>query len=296
MIPGGQSFLIAASNVTDISQEGRGFSWVPPIRAGTIFSIVGGDLRGMGTAGSTVRIVQYDEDSSCLGDTSPSSTVGRPVGWIQPTTHVIPAPKGTKSGRFVILNELSPAFDEVFRTSSNVVIIASATVGSVLLVTFATLFFLSMRRRRKIRSRPRVLIDEIDDDFSRSNKFRRSQSRNDLPECHRLEPFPLLQAVGETDMYSPVQESEGGAQRYSRRGSAASSSTSRSRLSVKTSFSDLRKCEALGYTKRAMFEQESPVSYFQHEDAGPSRSADSPVELPPAYVGIKRASKLLGMQ
>jgi hypothetical protein len=188
----------------------------------------------------------------------------------------------------------------VFRTSVNAAIIAGATVGSVLLVALATLLFLFMRRRRRMRLKPRVLIDEIDDDFGKPNKFRRNRSRNDLPECHRLEPFPLLQAVGETDMYS-LQESEVEEQRYSRRGSAASSSTSQSLLSVKTSYSDLRKYEALGYAKGPMFEQESPVSFFQHEDAGPSRSADSPVELPPAYArnkraSIKRASQLLGMQ
>ena len=101
MIPGGQSFSIAVSNVTDVSQEGRGFSWVPPIRVDTVFLIVGGDLRGMGTAGSAVLIVQQDEDSSCLDDTSPSSTVGTPAGWIQPTAHIIPVPRGPESGGFV---------------------------------------------------------------------------------------------------------------------------------------------------------------------------------------------------
>ena len=176
-----------------------------------------------------------------------------------------------------------------FRISSIPAIIAGVTVGSVLLVALATLLFLFLRRRRNMRSRPRVLIDDMDDDFGKSNKFRRNRSRNDLPESHRLEPFPLLQAVGEMDMYS-LQESEDGEQRYSRRGSAASSSTSRSLLSIKTSYSDLRKYEALGYTRGAVFEQESPISFFQHQDAGPSRPADSPVELPPAYPRTKRAS------
>ncbi len=79
VIPDGQSFPIIASNVTNVS-EGQGFSWVPPIRAGTIFSIIGGDARGIATAGSIILVVQYKDDNSCLGDTSPTSTVGTPVG------------------------------------------------------------------------------------------------------------------------------------------------------------------------------------------------------------------------
>ena len=73
--------------------------------------------------------------------------------------------------------------------SSIAAIIAGTTFGSVHLVALATLFFL---RRRKMRSGPRILIDEIDDDFTKSNKFR---NRNDLRERHRPEPFPLIQAV-----------------------------------------------------------------------------------------------------
>lgn len=281
--------------MTDVSREGQGFSWVPPIRAGTIFSITGGDSRGMGTAGSTVRIVQYDEDSSCLDGTSPSSTVGKPAGWINPTAHMLSATKGDESGRFVVLNELLPTAD-VFRTRSIIAVIAAVTVGSLLVVALAMLV-LSIWRRRKMRSRPRVLIDEIDDDLDQSNRLRRNQSRNNLPENHHLEPFPLLQAVQEKDVHSP-QESESGIQRYPRRPSEASSLTSKSRLSVNTSFSG-RKYEALGYTKGAMFEQESPVSILQHGDAGPSRSPESPespIELPPAYARIKRASQLLWLR
>jgi len=166
-------------------------------------------------------------------------------------------------------------------------IIAGGTIGGVLILILAALFFLSGWRRRKMRSRPRVLIDEMDDDFPAS---RRSQSRNALPEYHRLEPFPLLQAGGETDAYS-LGEYEGRRQRYLRRPSAASSSTGQSSLSVKTSYSE-RDYEALGYQKKgSTLELESPVSIIQHE---PSSSAQSPIELPPAYTNIKRISRLLG--
>lgn len=97
VIPDGQSFPIIASNVTDVSHEGQGFSWVPPIRAGTIFSIIGGDARGIATAGSIILVVQYDDNNSCLGDTSPASTVGKPVGWI----HHTDGAKAIGSRRFV---------------------------------------------------------------------------------------------------------------------------------------------------------------------------------------------------
>ncbi len=168
-------------------------------------------------------------------------------------------------------------------------IIAGGTVGGVLIFVLAASFFLSGWRRRKMRSRPRVLIDEMDDDFPAS---RRSQS-NALPEHHRLEPFPLLQAGRETDAYG-LGGYEGRRQRYSRRPRAASSSTSQSSLSVKTSYS-ARDYEAFGYQKKGgTLELESPVSIIQHEHAGPSSSAQSPIELPPAYTNIKRLSQFLG--
>ncbi|KAF8343579.1 hypothetical protein F5887DRAFT_972247 [Amanita rubescens] len=271
VIPDGQSFPIIASNVTDVFQEGRGFSWVPPIRAGTIFSIIGGDARGIATAGSIILVVQYEDDNSCLGDTSPASTVGTPVGWIHHT-------HATIGGKVVSNGSLIAG------------IIAGGTIGGVLIFVLAGFFFLSGWRRRKMRSRPRVLIDEMDDEFPTS---RRSQSRNALPEYHRLEPFPLLQAGGETDAYS-LGEYEGRRQRYLRRPSAASSSTSQSSLSVKTSYSE-RDYEALGYQKKgSTLELESPISIIQHEHVGPSNSAQSPIELPPAYTNIKRISRLLG--
>lgn len=181
-------------------------------------------------------------------------------------------------------------FGLIFPFSLIAGIIAGVTVGGVLIFVLAALFFFSVRRRRKIRSRPRVLIDEMDDDFPTS---RRSQSRNALPEYHRLEPFPLLQAGGEINAYGPG-ESQGRRQRYIRRPSAASSSTSQSSLSVKTSYSE-RDYETLGYQKKGgTLEIESPISIIQH--AEPSSSAQSPIELPPAYTNIKRVSQLLGMR
>ena len=88
VIPGGQSFAIPESNITDIQSEGTGFSWQPNIRAGTTLILIGGDNRGNGSAGSTTNLVSagIQNDRSCLSDASPSSTAGNPAGGSYPTS------------------------------------------------------------------------------------------------------------------------------------------------------------------------------------------------------------------
>jgi hypothetical protein len=90
VIPGGQSFAIPQSTITDQSAQGlgTGFSWKPSIRGGTTLIIVGGDNRGNGTAGSTLNTVSngLNNEGGCLNDASPSSTPGSPAGGSYPTS------------------------------------------------------------------------------------------------------------------------------------------------------------------------------------------------------------------
>ena len=88
VIPGGQSFAVPESNLTNVQSEGTGFSWTPSIRAGTTLILVGGDNRGNGSAGSTTNLISsgINNDISCLSDSSPSSTAGNPAGGSYPTS------------------------------------------------------------------------------------------------------------------------------------------------------------------------------------------------------------------
>lgn len=82
VIPGGQSFAIPAGPITQVPEQGTGFSWVTNVRGGTTLMLVGGDNRGNGTAGSVFSVVSsgIDNNSTCLNQNSPSSTPGSPAG------------------------------------------------------------------------------------------------------------------------------------------------------------------------------------------------------------------------
>lgn len=88
IIPGGQSFEIAQPSLTTVPAEGLGFNWSVPVRVGTTVIIAGGDVRGIGSAGSIIQNVQAGigaVNNSCLNSTSPSSTPGSPAGGQYPT-------------------------------------------------------------------------------------------------------------------------------------------------------------------------------------------------------------------
>lgn len=89
VIPGGESFSIPNSTITDVSGLGTGFSWTPSIRGGTTLILVGGDDRGNGSAGSilvTMGSGTSSTSNNCLSDDSPSSTPGSPAGGSYPTS------------------------------------------------------------------------------------------------------------------------------------------------------------------------------------------------------------------
>lgn len=85
VIPGGNSFSVPQSSLTTVPEQGLGFDWKPSVRAGTTVILTGGDDRGLGTAGSSVFIVNPGSND-CLSDASPSSTPGSPAGGSYPTS------------------------------------------------------------------------------------------------------------------------------------------------------------------------------------------------------------------
>lgn len=87
VIPGGQSFTIPQGDHSRVPNQGIGFNWVPNVKTGTTVLLVGGDDRGIGTAGSGYYVVGGGtlNDASCLGSNPPSSTAGTPAGVALPT-------------------------------------------------------------------------------------------------------------------------------------------------------------------------------------------------------------------
>lgn len=88
VIPGGQSTEINQGTLTTVADEGVGFNWSVPVRLGTTVTLVVGDSRGIGSAGSVQQNVQQGEsavNNTCLNASSPSSTPGSPAGGAYPT-------------------------------------------------------------------------------------------------------------------------------------------------------------------------------------------------------------------
>jgi hypothetical protein len=82
VIPQGDTFIIPVNNVHNEDQTGTGFSWTPDIRSGTTLHIIANDDRGNGTGGSSRNTVldSLQQDSSCLNNSSPSTTPGPVAG------------------------------------------------------------------------------------------------------------------------------------------------------------------------------------------------------------------------
>lgn len=103
VIPGGESFSIPTGSLTNVTGEGTGFSWVPSVRASTTLIIVAGDGRGLGNGGSVLFNVAagLNPNSSCLTNTSPSSTAGSPAGGSYPTS-----PQSSGNSGYVTLHRI----------------------------------------------------------------------------------------------------------------------------------------------------------------------------------------------
>ncbi|KAG6865630.1 hypothetical protein C0991_000799 [Blastosporella zonata] len=268
VIPGGQSFTIPQSALTNVASEGTGFSWVPPIRGGTPLIIVGGDSRGNGTAGSTLYTVSSGPDNvgTCLSDASPSSTPGSPAGGTYATTT---ATSSSGSG-------------------TNVGAIVGGVVGGVVaLVAIGLIFLFFVRRSRDNQSKEKKIVDLLNaDEGDESPAGAGTRQRNELPEYYQPQPF----TVPDPTTASTYDEEDG----MISEGRPLSGYTTTSRSGTP----DILSAYGGGSTttgggRKGQMRSMRPVNIIQHDDAGPSgppKPAEDEletVELPPAYTNIR---------
>ncbi|KDR84275.1 hypothetical protein GALMADRAFT_205972 [Galerina marginata CBS 339.88] len=278
IIPGGQSFSIPQGSITQVASQGTGFTWKPSLRGGTTLIIVGGDNRGNGTAGSSLNVVSsgFNNDGSCLSDSSPSSTPGSPAGGSYPT--------GTGTG----------STGKTGGGSSNIGAIVGGVVGGLAALIIALLLLWFCRRRQKkqkrTKERPVDLINADDDgDESPANGHPR---RNELPQFYQPEPFMVPDPTLDGSV-TGTDDIEG-----SRPMSGASTS-----FYTRATTPDALSGSGVGGSSGAERRKGAPrpmraVNIIQHDDAGPSLppadkdGEDEPetIELPPAYTAVRTAS------
>ncbi|THH04650.1 hypothetical protein EW145_g5368 [Phellinidium pouzarii] len=278
VIPGGDAFNITYSNTSTLPNEGVGFDWVPPVRAGTTLIIGAGDDRGLGTGGSVTYFVSAgNQITSCLNSSSPSSTAGSPAGGSYPTSTSEAENNGSNSGG-----------------GTNAGAIAGGVVGGIVVISafILTLFFLRRRRRfqRNQNEKPDLFMD------------------NERPDGYTDElapPEPFIVPPPPTVVSSETESSAVGTY-YGYVGSRAGSSAGRRLSTVSTSAegehllrpgtpmtsaSGAGSSSAVGRKGGAPFALR-PVNFIQHEDAGEPPEEDAEpdtIELPPAYTNLRQA-------
>ncbi|KAF9467943.1 hypothetical protein BDZ94DRAFT_1210476 [Collybia nuda] len=292
VIPGGQSFAVPQSDITDQSNDGKGigFTWKPSIKGGTTLLLIAGDDRGNGTGGSFFQTVSNgpENDDSCLSNTSPSSTPGSPAGGTYPTSSTGAGVGGGGGGG---------GGDDDGGSKTNVGAIVGGVVGGVAFLTAIILVLFFMRRRskhsRRQKERPVDLLNADEGDESpTSGPGGRTSTRNELPEYYQPEPFMVPDPT--------IRSSYDGTGATSSEGRPLSGYTSTSRSgtpdllgSVYGGTGTSGAGSSAGGRKGA-FRPMRPVNVIQHDDAGPQEPAGGAeeevetVELPPAYTNIRK--------
>jgi hypothetical protein len=289
VIPGGQSFAIPQSQISDVANQGTGFSWTPSVRGGTTLIVVAGDNRSPGNGGSFSTLVSTgtDPSASCLNNTSPSSTPGSPAGGSYATSSSgAGTGGGGKSGgssTYVFSSLSFPENSVCISSNSNVGAIVGGTLGGVVALAAFALFMVFLRNRDRFhkaeKSQAVDLLNEDEDD-------ERPTRNNELPASYRPEPFIV------PDLTS---DSSTGRQTLSHNDNrpmsmSMSTITTTDPLFVgpnDTARSSVTRKSAAG--PRAL----RPVNIVQHDDAGPSEvdaedAEPETVELPPAYTNIRK--------
>ncbi|KAG5646378.1 hypothetical protein DXG03_003701 [Asterophora parasitica] len=270
LIPGGQSFAIPESEITDLIAQGTGFSWTPSVRGGTTLIIVGGDNRGNGTAGSALNTVSNGPNNigTCLSDASPSSTPGSPAGGSYPTS---PSGGGGGGGG---------------GGGTNVGAIVGGVVGGLVAVVALLLLLLFFRRRSKAhtkqKERPVDLLNVDDGDEPPNNRA----SRNELPEYYQPEPFTVPDPT-----IASTYDGEGAATSEARPLSGYTTTSRSGTPDILSSYGG--GSLTTGGGRKGAMRPMRPVNVIQHDDAGPSEplipmEQAETVELPPAYTNIRR--------
>ncbi|TBU62694.1 hypothetical protein BD310DRAFT_698718 [Dichomitus squalens] len=282
VIPGGDSFSIPVGPTSTEIGSGVGFNWTADVREGTTLLLVGGDDRGLGVAGSNVFTVQRGS-SSCLNDTSPSSTPGSPAGGSYPTST---DGSGTRSG------------SGSSGSSTNVGAIVGGVVGGVVgALALALLLVFVIRRRRFHQSggtkeRPVDLLQDNDHDGPDAGDGR-------LPEYYQPEPFVLPDPTVASSQHDLVSGAGAGTRPGTGTGYRDGDGARRESF-LSTSTSDNAGLRAGGRSsapstsarKSPVPPSFRPVNIIQHDDAGPPEEAEEEqepetIELPPAYTNIK---------
>lgn len=282
VIPGGQSFSIPEGQITQVSNEGTGFSWIPSVRQGSTLIVVAGDDRGLGTGGSGLYTVSQGiyPNSSCLTTTSPSSTIGSPAGGTYPTN---------ASGAETTGNTSSSS-------KTNVGAIVGGVIGglaALVILALAGFYFIRRKTATKVtKERPVDLLQGDPEDD-------RDPSSNDLGNYYRPEPFLATEPTETSSMYGREEGRAGTVTSGSRYG------TSNRRQSALESFSDMRSASSdyeMGITGGTTIPNSSrkspmprllrPVNVIQHDDGGAAdeqaEGQPDTVELPPAYTNIRK--------
>ncbi|OBZ67574.1 hypothetical protein A0H81_12403 [Grifola frondosa] len=297
VIPGGQSFDIPQGSLTTVASEGLGFNWTPSVRTGTTLLLVGGDNRGLGSAGSVFYIVSQGTSTSCLNDTSPSSTPGSPAGGSYPTSTEADTSGGstthhTNVGAIVGKFILQPG--RFLRFSRALFCSTGGVLGGIVGVVALLLLLLFFRRRSTFqqsqKERPVDLLQDQDQD----------QDDGSLPQYYQPDPFVV------PDLTASSSVGDGADAEASVAGLRPSTDRRQSRLSAttaETSFFGLRATTPDASASTSISARKSPVppsfrpvNIIQHDDAGPpvqSQEEPETIELPPAYTNIRRGPQVL---
>ncbi|KAI0631060.1 hypothetical protein C8Q77DRAFT_1074934 [Trametes polyzona] len=276
VIPGGKSFEVPQGPLTNVTGQGTGFSWTPSVPIGTTVLLVGGDDRGIGSAGSGSFTMQEGTTQSCINSSSPSSTPGSPAGGSYPTS-TDGSGINTGSGE---------------GSHSHVGAIVGGVVGGIFgALAIALVIFSAVRRRRLqqgTKERPVDLLQEQDNEGAGDGR---------PPEYYRPEPFvlpdPTVASTHDGSVAGTAAQGLAGRPSADQRQSYLSTSTS------ETGYPAFRpppsSAPSSGTRKSAAPPMFRPVNIIQHDDAGPSEPPPPPpeeepetIELPPAYTNIRR--------
>ena len=289
--------------MTQKPEEGTGFDWVPNVRAGTFFLLVGGDNRGNGTGGAfgTTVAAGIQTNNTCLSDSSPSSTPGSPAGgsYATSSTYVLAAcflleilfinfffsGAGTSSGG---------------KSSTNTGAIVGGVIGGVVLFIIVILLFWFHRRQKRkykgTKERPVDLLNADDDGDDSPDHVEGRTRANELPEYYRPEPFMVPDPTVDGSSIHGTEEdgrrplSGTATSFYTRTGTPEPHTASLSGFGPGIGGSSVGAERRKG-APRPM----RAVNIIQHDDAGPSlppdkEGEDEPetIELPPAYTAVGR--------
>ncbi|EMD35430.1 hypothetical protein CERSUDRAFT_116197 [Gelatoporia subvermispora B] len=276
VIPGGQSFTVPEGPLSTVVGEGLGFNWTVPVRTGTTVLLLGGDDRGIGTAGSGFYIVAQGSNS-CLNTTSPSSTPGSPAGGSYPTTTNGAGTGGSSSG-----------------SHTNVGAIVGGVIGGVVgALTLGLILFFIQRRRVQQHAEKERPVDLLQDHDRESDDAH-------PPQYYEPEPFLVpdptaASSAGSTAPYGSSTPYGGLRPSVDRRASHISGTTaegSSAAAFLRAGTPDMSASGSSGTRKSPAPPTFRPVNIIQHDDAGPQEQGQEEpetIELPPAYTNIRRA-------